>query len=145
MSRYVSHKARVGRALHEARVQGMKAAAQQVVNQVQKGLRGGYTTGAFATGTASNSVVMTEPERLRGIWTILIGTSIDDPPYPVYWELGHLNVFSAKWERKEVWGPALRDSADRAQRAFARVYKAHLSGGLAALAADAAGDLMAAD
>ena len=67
--------------------------------------------------------VATQPQRLRGVWTVLIGTSIDDPPYPVYWELGFLSIFSNKWERVEVWGPALRDSADDAQRAFARVFR----------------------
>lgn len=128
-ARYRSNMAQVGRALHEARVHALKAAAQQVVNQVIRGLEGGYTSGAFVTGTNTSSVVATEPMRLRGVWTVLIGTSIDDPPYPVYWELGHLNIFSNRWERKEVWGPALRDSAEKARAAYARVYKRMTQGG----------------
>jgi hypothetical protein len=120
---YKSNLAAVGRALHQARSAGLTAAAQQVVNRVQTGLRGGYTSGAFVTGLNTSSVVKTEPMRLRGVWTVLIGTSIHDPPYPVYWELGHLNIFSGRYERKEVWGPALRDSAEKAQAAFSRVFR----------------------
>jgi hypothetical protein len=138
---YRSNLAAVGRALHQARVAGMNAAAQQIVNRVVRGLRGGYTSGAFVTGTNTSSVVATQPQRLRGVWTVLIGTSIDDPPYPVYWELGHLNIFSGRWERKEVWGPALRDSADDAQRAFARVFRRTWEAGRALALADAMGQM----
>ena len=145
MSAYKSNMAFVGRKLHEARTTGLEFAAQQVVNRVVRGLEGGYTSGAFVTGTNTSSVVATDPFRLRGVWTVLIGTSIDDPPYPVYWELGFLSIFSNRWERKEVWGPALRDSADRARRAFQRGFRSVMEGGSAQVAASVMLTLDAAD
>lgn len=142
---YRSNKAQVGRMLHEARVAGLTAAGMRIVRAVQDGLRGGYTSGAFVTGTNTSSVVMTEPQRLRGVWAVLIGTSIDDPPYPVYWELGHLSIFSGRWERKEVWGPALRNNADKAQAAFVRVFRRTLDASRLAAIANAIETLEAAD
>ena len=129
MSRYTSNLKVVKVLMDMATMQGLEFAANQIRNRVVLGLRGGYTSGQFVTGTNTGSVVTTEPQYLgMGRWRILIGTSINDPPYPLYWELGHFNIFSRKFERKEVWGPALADGADAARKAFARGFNRSMAG-----------------
>lgn len=100
---------------------GLAAAAQVVVNRVKQDLRGGYISGDFVTGLNTASVIKTEPFTRGGERTILVGTSIHDPEYPLYWEVGHVNAFTRKFERKEIWRPALMDTKERQYRAFQRV------------------------
>jgi hypothetical protein len=110
---------------------GLRAAAQQIVNAVVRGLRGGYKSGRFVTGLNTASVVSTDPMTRFGERVILVGTSIADPAYPLYWEVGHNNRWTGRFERKEVWGPALRDNADRARAAYARASKRMVETGIA--------------
>lgn len=129
MSTYKSNMKAVGLAMHKARTLALQAAAQQVVNEVVDRLRGGYTSGAYVTGTNTSSVVTHGPFRAQGEWRILVGTSIADPPYPVYWELGHLNIFMADWVRKPIWAPAFEDTIDRQVAAFTRVFRKNFAFG----------------
>jgi hypothetical protein len=149
-ARYTSHvreaKARIDRATDAALV----ASAQVIVNKVKEGLRGGYTTGDYVTGTNTASVIRSDPLTRPSGRTILIGSSIKDPhpdyPYPLLWELGHFNIFvseasggaeassvslkrTGRYVRKEVWRPALFNNKDRAQAAFSRVFARFMAGG----------------
>jgi hypothetical protein len=50
---------------------------------------------------------------------IRVGTDVD---YAAHWELGHENLFTGKFERKEVWVPALFRTANEQAAAFSRVF-----------------------
>lgn len=100
----------------------LQAGAQVVVNGLKDekplGVRGGYTSGAFVTGNVLNSIFITDPQQDRG-WHILVAT---DVMYAVYWEFGHYNVFSRKYERQERWLPTLQRTSENVLAAAQRVY-----------------------
>jgi hypothetical protein len=72
---------------------GLIAAAETYMAPVKEKLQEGYTSGAFTTGNAANSVARGEPEVTDDGAEIQIGSTQVDPPYPLYWEVGHINVF----------------------------------------------------
>ncbi len=104
---------------------GLIAAANVLVNQVKRNLKGGYTSGDFVTGLSLNSVTKSEPVRDGNEWSITVGTNL---LYNLYWELGHHNIFTRKYERVEKWRPALMDSKDAMSAAFNRVYMRTVKG-----------------
>lgn len=79
---------------------GLKAAAYVYANEVKRALAPGYTSGAFVTGRVLNSVTVGEPAN----GAIEVGSDVD---YAMYWELGHHNLFTRRYERVEIWRPAL--------------------------------------
>lgn len=87
---------------------------------VKRKLTGGYTSGAFVTGRVRSSVTHTEVTTEDGVHVIRLGTNV---LYALFWELGHFNLFTGKYERVEVWRPALAESRARMARTFAAVYK----------------------
>jgi hypothetical protein len=120
---YQSNLSDVMAKLRAARFAGLVAAAQVVINAVKESLRGGYTSGAFVTGFVLNSVNRSEPsEDAQGAF-ILVGTNVN---YALFWEVGHMNVFTRKFERQERWMPAFlktrQQQADAYLRAFTRVW-----------------------
>jgi hypothetical protein len=103
----------------------LRASAQVIVNGLKEkstsgGLAEGYTSGAFVTGTLLNSIFISEPftdaggKRFR-----LIGTNL---AYAVYWEVGHYNIFTRRYEREERWRPTLLRKYDEAVAAYHRAY-----------------------
>lgn len=112
--------------LKAARSAGLLAAAAVVENKVKEGLRGGYKSGAFVTGNVMASVNHSEPSEDAGGAFILVGT---DVMYALFWELGHLNLFTRQFERKEVWMPALLSTRAEQFAAFQRVYARFMGGG----------------
>jgi hypothetical protein len=38
---------------------------------------------------------------------VTIGTSTTAVPYELYWEMGHQNAFTRRYERVEIWRPTL--------------------------------------
>ena len=56
---YVSNLPAVRAQIDRARNAGLIAAAHVVINEVKRGLTGGYTSGAFVTGRVLNSVTRT--------------------------------------------------------------------------------------
>ena len=111
--------------MQQATDAGLLAAAAVVENKVKEGLRGGYTSGAFVTGHVMASVNHSEPELGPNGAFILVGT---DVMYALYWELGHMNLFTRKFERKEVWMPALLSSRAEQLSAFQRTYQRFMGG-----------------
>ena len=97
-------------------------------NAVKRGLRGGFTSGDFVTGRMLNSVQLREPEVHENGGSIIVGTDQTDPPYPLYWELGHQNLVTGKYERVEIWGPAFRDNKEAAIAAYRRAFARKLYG-----------------
>ena len=103
----------------------LEAGAQELINglkeQKPQGLAGGYTSGAFVTGNLLNSITATEP--LRGPGGSAFIYVMTDVPYARYWEEGHVNLFTRKYEREERWGTTLLRKMDDIHEAYARVYK----------------------
>ena len=110
--------------MDRARDAALIASAQIVINEVKEKLAGGYTSGLFVTGNVLNSVTRTEPIDENGVRTIRVGTNVN---YALFWEIGHRNLFSRRFERKEVWVPALLSTAQRQADAWARTYARFLS------------------
>jgi hypothetical protein len=122
-----------------ARMAGLIAAAQTVLTPIRRELRKGFAGGAFRDGNSALHATRSEPDLARG--EIRVGTDLD---YNLYWEVGHLNIFmdgpiegvhgvrTAPIRRKEVWGPALVDHAERMRAAYARAFDRVWNGGTAA-------------
>jgi hypothetical protein len=102
-----------------AQENGLIAAAQVVKNEVKRGLAGGYTSGNFVKGIVLNSVTAGDVEETALGFAIRIGTNL---MYALFWELGHHNIFTRKYERVEIWQPAAVSSADDASKAYSRVF-----------------------
>jgi hypothetical protein len=107
------------RAMDDAAPKGLLAGAYVVANQVKRNLRGGYTSGDFVTGASVNHVTIGQVFQEGTGWVIKVGT---DLLYNLFWELGHHNIFTRKFERVEKWRPALVDSRFEAMQAYTRVY-----------------------
>jgi hypothetical protein len=123
---YQSNLPQITARMKAARMAGLIAAAEIVITKVKEGLRGGYTSGAFVTGNVLNSVTRSEPMDDANGAFILVGTNVN---YALYWELGHQNLFTRKFERKEVWMPAFLGSRGEQYAAFQRVYQRFMGGG----------------
>lgn len=123
---FQSNLPQVTKQIQQATANGLLAAAAIVENRVKEGLRGGYKSGLFVTGNVMASVNHSEPVvDVRGSY-ILVGT---DVMYALYWELGHNNSWTKKFERKEVWMPALLATRSEQLAAFQRAYQRALGGG----------------
>lgn len=126
MMPYQSNLPSIQAKMQQATDAGLIAAAQVVINKVKEGLAGGYKSGTFVTGNVLNSVNRSEPARDATGAYILVGT---DVMYALFWELGHANAWTRKFERKEVWMPALLSSRAEQLAAFQRVYQRFIGGG----------------
>lgn len=133
---YKSNLPQITALLRRARFAGLLAMAAVVVNAVKGALQGGFTSGRFVTGFLINSVTHGEPEENANGAFILIGTNVQ---YAIYWELGHLNIFTRKFERVEKWIPALfgtrAEQLAAYERAFGRVWSGGGGGGFGQVAA----------
>jgi hypothetical protein len=130
---YTSNFASVRAQMEQARDAGLIAAAQVVINDEKRRLAGGFTSGLFVTGNILNSVTRTEPADENGVRVIRVGTNV---VYAAPWELGHVNLFSRKFERVETWVPALFSTAQQQALAFARVFARFMGQQRASEAAD---------
>ena len=103
---------------------GVIAAAELYVGDVRPQLQKGFTSGAFTTGNLANSVQRGEPAVSGDGVEIPVGSTQVDPPYGLYWEVGHQNVFTGKFERVEVWVPTMVANRDKYVAACAAEIKA---------------------
>lgn len=118
---YQSNLSAVVERLRRARMAGLIAAATVLINAVKRGLTGGYKSGDFVTGNVRSSVTRTEPIVDGEGGSIAVGTNV---MYALYWEIGHVNLFTRRFERKEVWMPALTSTAEEIRAAYARAFAA---------------------
>lgn len=110
---------------HKVAENALTAAAVVVVNRAKRNVRGGFKSGDFVTGNLMNKIThVVYPAGLGRGMRAEVGTNVD---YGAYWELGHRNRFTRKYERKEWLRPAMKstrsqqaDAAERAARATAR-------------------------
>lgn len=91
---------------------GLTAAGYVYANTVKRALAGGYTSGDFVTGRVMNSVTVSEPEGNE----VDVGTDVD---YALFWEMGHHNLFTRKFERVEIWRPAIDAMGEEMSDVFA--------------------------
>lgn len=110
---------RAARALDRAATGGLTAAANVYRNAVKRALAGGYTSGNYVTGHVQNSVTQTVPARLGTGYGVRVGTNV---PYALFWELGHINIFSGRFEQVPIWLPMLEESAPEMRDVFTRVF-----------------------
>lgn len=123
---YQSNLPQVTQRMRQASNAGLLAAAAVVENRVKDGLRGGYTSGNFTTGASLAAVAHSEPAIDANGAFILVGTSIF---YAIFWELGFFSIFSRKFERVEIWLPALHGTRTEQLAAYQRAYQRVLGGG----------------
>lgn len=117
---YTSHRPQVEARLRRAQDAGLVAASVLLQNRVKVALRKGYTSGDFITGRSVNAVARTLPhDAAAGGRQVEVGTSL---LYNLYWELGHVNLFTRRYQRVEKWRPTLLDSRTDLQREYARVF-----------------------
>lgn len=91
----------------------LTAAATVVQNQAKRNVRGGFKSGQFVTGNLMNKIAI----RVSVTDTVaeaVIGTTVD---YGAFWELGHHNTFTGKYEREEWLRPALEKTMKKQQAA----------------------------
>lgn len=103
---------------------GLIAAAELYLADIKQALEHGYTSGAFVTGNNVNAVARGEPEVSGDGAQIAVGSTQVDPPYPLYWEVGHQNLFTGKHERVETWVPTMVEGRDRYVAAVAAEIRA---------------------
>lgn len=114
----------INRVLLQSRGPALIVAAQILINAVKRGLRGGYTSGDFATGTSVNHVTRTDPVAIGDEMKLAVGTNL---LYDLMWEIGHHNLYTGRYERVEVWVPALHASAVQMKNAYGAYIKAQLA------------------
>lgn len=102
---------------------GLVAAAYAYRNEVVRRLAQGYTTGDFVTPHVALTVNVSPVFDRGGQRMILVGTNVD---YAAFWELGHRNMFTGRFERVEHWREAMMASGPDQGAAFARTFKRFL-------------------
>lgn len=103
----------------EASRKGMDAAANVYEREVKRSHSDHYTSQAFrATLNVRQSIRRTAPVATPQGWTVDVGTKL---PQPLYWELGHMNLYTRKYERRRIWVPTLIAQTQAIRAAFARV------------------------
>lgn len=99
------------------------AAAEVLQAEIKRRLRRGYTSGAFvgpdadpeSPGTLADSVIISPITTEKGARVIRVGST---DPVAIAWEVGHLNIFTDRFERVEHF----RDAVLAKQRAIASMF-----------------------
>lgn len=116
---FTSNLPRVKSQIQQARESALQAVGAVVKAEVQRRLEGGFTSGDFDTGESVEHVQTEIRETATGA-EVRIGT---DLVHNLVWEVGHVNVYTRKFERVETWMPALLSTRAEQQAVFAREYK----------------------
>lgn len=78
-----------------------------------------YKGGAFrSTLQVKQSVRVLQPYKTPSGWETIIGTKHIEA---LYWELGHRNTFTRKYERRRIWEPAGISSTSEMRSAYGRM------------------------
>lgn len=98
---------------------GLVAAAYVYRNAVVERLMHGYTTGDFVTPHVARTVAVSLPFDRNGVRAIAVGTNVN---YAAFWELGHFNLFTGRYERVEHWREAVLETKAAQEAAFHRTF-----------------------
>lgn len=104
---WTSQIAKFNESLTTAIQDGVDAAAGHYEDSIKAALSTGYVSGKFVTGEAADSVFvapLTEKD-----YAVSIGTNL---MLALYWELGHYNVFTHLFERREKWRPVFEEELE---------------------------------
>lgn len=107
---------------------GLVAAALVPEGVIKRRLVKGYTSGKFKTGRVANSVTHSQPATEGDARVIRIGTNV--AIYPLAWELGHANRWTGKYERVQVWVPAVMENREAMIAKFQAVYARLMGAGV---------------
>lgn len=87
----------------------LTAAATVVQNRAKRNVRGGFKSGDFVTGNLMNKIAI-RVSVTDAVAEAVIGTTVD---YGAFWELGHHNAYTRKYEREEWLRPALEKTVGK--------------------------------
>lgn len=115
-----SNRAAISAALESGTKESLKEIAGEVKRQVADRLKEGFTSGDFVTGDLAQSVQVSEVEGVRGDWSV---TVFSDDPVALFWEVGHNNIFTKRFEKVEVWRPIVFNFSNKALDIMATTIK----------------------
>lgn len=111
-------------ALPRAEAAGLVAAAEVYAQHVREYLAHGYTTDNFpGSRGVENTVEVTSVFEENGKQVIRVGS---DDPVTLWWELGHLNLFTKRHERVEHWRYVLETFGDELSSAYGAAFAASM-------------------
>jgi hypothetical protein len=102
----------------------LTAAAELYTGDMRERLLEGFTSGDFVTGNLANSVQRGDVARDGDGYSIPVGSTQVNPPYGLFWEVGHVNAFTGKSERVETWVPMMVQNRDKYVQAVAEEIRA---------------------
>lgn len=117
-AKWTSRRKQFEKELRRAVDKGLIGAASVPLARIKRELRGGYTSGDFSQGENIRRAFIGDPVTEDGVRVIRIGSSWD---VALFWELGHLNLFTANYERKEIWVPAMVDTRLQQAETYNRI------------------------
>lgn len=98
---------------------GMDAAANVYEREVKREHGDHYTSQMFrSTLNVRQSIRRTRAVRGPNGYESEVGTKL---PQPLYWELGHQNLFTGKLERRRIWVPTAIAQAQAIAAEYAKV------------------------
>jgi hypothetical protein len=99
---------------------GLAAAVTVLKNAVVKQFGSNYYKGGAFRSTlfVKQSVRFLTPYKTPDGYETILGTKLIEA---LYWELGHHNAFTRKYERVQIWEPAGMGSTGAMRDAYARV------------------------
>lgn len=121
--------------------EGLKAGGRVLQPAVRKrykerGFKGGYTTGADATGLTIDSIALSDPVTEDGVRVLRVGlpSGIRQPgdsatvgEVALFWELGH-TMRNGVRRRVETWRPVAEESRHQVAAAFEKRFAAVMNG-----------------
>jgi hypothetical protein len=101
---------------------GLIAAGNKYRNLMTVALQGGYTSGAFYSGMQgiAGSVSVSAVQQDSEGRFVTVGTN---NVYGKFWELGHMNLFTGKYERVEKWRPTMDENATDIIETYWRIHQ----------------------
>jgi hypothetical protein len=120
--------ARLTRRSREAGRMATAAAASHLVREVKKAFGSDYYKGGAFRSTlqVKQSIVSDGPRETATGWEATVGTRLVEA---LYWELGHHNTFTRRYERVELWRPTAVAETDAMRATYARVFARYLAAG----------------
>lgn len=104
----------------DASMRGVDSAANHLRNELLKAFNSDYYKGGAFRSTLQvrQSIRRSRPYKTPNGWESIVGTKIIQA---LYWELGHHNTFTRKYERVQLWVPTAADNVEAMRATFSRV------------------------
>lgn len=104
----------------DASRRGLDGAANHLRTEVLKAFGSSYYKGGRFRSTlqVKQSIRRLAPYKVSGGWETTLGTKFIEA---LYWELGHRNVFTRKYERVQLWVPTAANNVEAMRATFSRV------------------------